>query len=110
MNQEKLKFIRTEPAAQAGDDFVAEIHVVGEEVWLGRVCIFGSTAQDAEGLRERLLWALEQPTTPAQWQRYSPGGSETDGEWINLDNGGEAARLKGQGYEIRALYLKQPII
>lgn len=90
--------------------FISEIHVIGEEIWIGRVTAAGFTAEAAEALRDRLLWALQQPTVPAQWQRYSPGGTETDGQWVNLDNGGEAARLKGEGYEIRALYAKQPLV
>jgi hypothetical protein len=113
MNQETLKFINSGSTIHMGDDYEAEIHVVGEEVWLGRIVVYGSTSQDAEGLRDRLLWALNQPTVPAQWQRkqYRNSNPEVDPvfEWINLDNGGEAARLKGEGYEIRALYAKVPL-
>lgn len=132
MNNEKLKFVAGETTEappmdviEAGDDvvsdslartFVSEIHVIGEDIWIGRITTCGYTSEDAEALRDRLLWALNQPIVPAQWQYLSKldwESDEADGTkstWINLDNGGEAARLKGEGYEIRALYTKQPII
>ncbi len=85
---------------------------MGEEVWLNRVIVYGYHQEGAEALRDRILWALEQPTVPAQWQCLS-SYTDADGEpvgkyWRNLDNGGEAATLKGKGYEVRSLYLKQP--
>lgn len=129
MNEETLRFVPGETitsftlevdlnadgsADTAAPVFVSEIHVIGEEVWIGRVTACGYTAEAAEALRDRLLWALQQPTVPAQWQRkqFRNSDQEIDPvfEWINLDNGGEAARLKGEGVEIRALYVKQPLV
>lgn len=119
MNEETLRFVPGETitsftlevdlnadgsADTAAPVFVSEIHVIGEEVWIGRVTACGYTTEAAEGLRDRLLWALQQPTVPTQWQ------ANHNGAWHNLDNGGEAARLKGEGYEIRALYAKQPLV
>lgn len=129
MNDEKLRFapgdttksytleVETSDNLGAAEEvltpmFVSEIHVIGEDVWIGRVTACGYTAEAAEALRDRLLWALNQPTVPAQFQYYEPEGQDGTWQaagWLNLDNGGEAARLKGEGYEIRALYQKQPL-
>ena len=114
MNDEKLRFVSGKTilicVADAPDCYEATIHVIGEEVWLNRVCVYGVNEDDANGLRDRLLWALQQPTVPTLWQASYPGTAPDDQEcWVNLDNGGEAARLKGEGYEIRALYQKQPL-
>lgn len=119
MNQEKLKFIPgdttqvLEGDGAAAGAFESVIHVVGEEVWLARITVHGYRQDDAEALRDRVLWALEQPTVPTQWQYLSAlDWDSTSGDkpvWVNLDNGGEAARVKGEGYEIRALYQKQPL-
>lgn len=123
MNEEPLKFIPGDTEQVLGGidgepgTYEACIHVVGSEVWLKRICVYGYEREGAEGLRDRLLWALAQPTVPAQWQfkRREPDGYDADElpaykeVWVNLDNGGEAARLKGEGYEIRALYAKQPL-
>jgi hypothetical protein len=117
MNTEKLRFVKGGTVARVTADdppsFEAQIDVIGEEVWLARICVYGYNPENAEGLRDRVLWGLEQPTVPAQWQYKSkldwgPEG-DPDNVWIDLDNGGEAARLKGEGYEIRALYAKVPL-
>lgn len=116
MNQEKLKFIPGDTIqVMPGDGvesggFESQIHVVGEEVWLCRIHVHGYRQDDTEALRNRILWALNQPTEPAQWQ-YLEAYKDYDGEvtghyWRNLDNGGEAATKKGQGYEVRSLYAK----
>jgi hypothetical protein len=129
MNTEKLRFVAGDTAEvercehididDSGEvvytdkTFMSEIHVMGEEIWMGRVAVVGRTYDDAEGLRDRLLWALDQPTVPAQWQASAaPFSMAPDEEidWTNIDNGGEAARLKGKGYRVRALYTKQPVI
>lgn len=129
MNDEKLRFVpgeTTEVApmevaevSEGGADvclarlFVSELHVISDSIWLGRVTACGYTAEAAEALRDRLLWALQQPTVPAQWQVEElvhepdyPGQAV----WRNIDNGGEAARLKGKGFAVRALYQKQPLV
>lgn len=117
MNQEMLKFIKGETAQalpaegfEPSGDYEALIHIVGKEVWLGRIAIYGASPDDAEGLRDRVLWALDQPTVPAQWQAAHDGCEiHPTVDWFNIDNGGEAARLKGLGFRIRALYVKQPL-
>lgn len=112
MNQEKLKFIpgdtiQVMPSDGAGSGgFESQIHVVGEEVWLCRINVYGYRQDDAEALRDRILWALEQPTVPAQWQYQS---KEDPRWWENLKHGGEAAQMKGRGFEVRALYIKTPL-
>lgn len=116
MNQEKLKFIPGDvvmvpPADGDSPSWNAPITVVGQEVWLSRICVYGYNPDNAEALRARLLWALEQPTAPTQWQYKSVFDWDGNGGhvWVNLDNGGEAARVKGEGHEVRALYQKQPV-
>jgi hypothetical protein len=126
MNTEKLRFVPGDTAEVAPSEhididdkgevvytdrtFMSEIHVMGEEVWMGRVAVVGRTYGDAEGLRDRLLWALDQPTVPAQWQ-YKPDWNVEPavGAWVNLDHGGEACNMKAKGFETRALYVKQPL-
>lgn len=127
MNDEKLRFVSGETTqieevvevVDVTDEgtngclanlFASEVHVIGEYVWPGRILVYGETLESAQSLRDRVLWALAQPTVPAQWQYKQV--SLYDSElftWLNLDNGGEAARLKGEGYEIRALYAKKPL-
>lgn len=114
MNQEKLKFIAEGDGYESGDCgmFAADITVVGELIWYGRIQTYGGTPADAEQLRARLLWALEQPTVPTLWQgAYLVSEPEFTGqiEWRNLEHGGEAAREKGKGFEVRALYTKNPL-
>lgn len=117
MNEEKLRFvaggtIMCEPRPDEAPSWEAQIDVIGQEVWLARICVYGYSPENAESLRERVMWGLAQPTVPAQWQYLAPldweAVSGVEPVWVNLDNGGEAARLKGEGYEIRALYQKQP--
>lgn len=116
MNEEKLRFVAggtiAIKAPDLPDTHEAQIDVIGEEVWLARICVYGYSEENANGLRDRVLWGLAQPTVPAQWQfrsRFNWDNDETGGQWVNLDNGGEAARLKGEGHEIRALYAKTPL-
>lgn len=107
MNQEILKFIPAETGMTYPVDeahAVSSIHVVGAEVWLARICVYGYRPDDAEALRDRVLWALRVPTVPELWQWQDEAGN-----WHNLAHGGEAALKKGQGLEIRALYLKPPL-
>jgi hypothetical protein len=126
MNEEKLRFVsgetnRLEEVVEVidvsdegstdnlADLYAAGIHVIGEYVWPDRIVVHGESAEAAEGLRDRLLWALNQPTVPVKWQARKTIDGVEDIPWYDLDNGGEAARLKGEGYEIRALYAKQPL-
>lgn len=114
MNQEKLKFIAEGDPYPSGDCgmFAADITVVGELIWYGRIQTCGGSADDAEQLRARLLWALDQPTVPALWQverRVSEPDFTGQTEWVNLDHGGEAAQEKSKGLKIRALYSKNPL-
>lgn len=113
MSEEKLKFIPGDTIqVMPGDGaepggFESQIHVVGEEVWLCRIHVHGYRQDDTEALRNRILWALNQPIEPAQWQWFAePLVPEAKGIWLNLDNGGEAAKKKGEGYEVRSLYAK----
>lgn len=113
MNNEPLRFIPGPIArivsTEEADSYEAQIHVVGRDVWLARICVYGLNEDDANGLRERVLWGLQQQTVPTVWQWFGPDGWTDINAGSSLDNGGEAARLKGEGYEIRALYAKQPL-
>lgn len=106
MNTERLKFINPGDAICESKGkrsaWRAEIHVVGFEVWLSRIQVYGATKEDAEALRERLLFALSiNQDKPDLFQYKSKHGEM----WHNCD-GGEAAKAQGEGYEIRALFLR----
>lgn len=117
MNQEKLRFVPAGTIAikspDLPDTYEAQIDVIGEEVWLARICVYGYSEENANGLRDRVLWGLAQPTVPTLWQYKSSFDWDTEGgdqrPWIDLDGGHEAARAKAEGHEIRALYAKQPL-
>ncbi len=99
---EPLQFIPG-PTVYSEDDVpIAQIHISGRELWLGRVQIHGQTAEEAEELRDRLISAWSQPSKPEYWQAKGPGPL---GVWFECD-GSEIANLHAQGYEIRGLYLR----
>lgn len=101
--QEPLKFIAGDTMYTHDDVPFAQIHISGRELWLGRVQIFGQTAEEAEHLRDRLISAWSQPSKPEYWQARHD--SHNGGRWYNV---GEdwIAKLHGKGFEIRGLYLR----
>lgn len=108
MNTEKLRFTLGDPPAlqEPGDEyFCAQIHVIGNEVWLGRIAVYGLTVEDAEAMRARLLWSLQAPEAPDLWQYKSKHGEL----WHNCGDVGDAVKAKAEGYEIRALCIRRPL-
>lgn len=107
MNTEKLRFTTGDPPEiQAGDNFwLAQIHVIGDEVWLGRIAVYGLDAEGAEALRERVLWALKYPETADVWQYKSKKGDV----WHNCESVVEAVKAKAEGYETRALTVRRQL-
>ena len=107
MNTEKLRFTNGDPPEIAEGDYcyLAQIHVIGNEVWLGRIAVYGLTAEDAEAMRERLLWALKAPEEPDLWQYKSKKGDL----WHNCGDVTDAVKAKAEGYETRALTVRRQL-
>lgn len=99
--QEPLKFIAGDTMYTHDDVPFAQIHISGRELWLGRVQIFGQTAEEAEHLRDRLISAWSQPSKPEYWQYEDPD----TGEW-RICGDDDIANLHAAGCEIRGLYLR----
>lgn len=107
MNTEKLRFTNGDAPERAEDDqfYCAQIHVIGNEVWLGRIACYGETAEAAEALRERLLWSLKAPETADLWQYKSKKGEH----WHNCGDVADAVKAKAEGYETRALTVRRQL-
>jgi len=107
MNTEKLRFVAGETTVPEGEQFFcSQIHVMSDQVWLSRIVAYGDTAEDAKGLRDRLMWALQAETAPTLWQYESKCRA---GFWYDLADVGEAVRAKAEGYNIRSLFAKNPL-
>lgn len=107
MNTEKLRFTTGDPPEVVEGDtcYLAQIHVIGSEVWLGRIAVYGETAEAAEAMRKRLLWALKYPETADLWQYKSKKGEV----WHNCEHVGEAVKAKAEGHETRALTVRRQL-
>jgi hypothetical protein len=104
-----LAFHSAGDAHRLGDDdfWRADINVFGEKSWLSRINAFGETKEEAEALRDRLLWALSNPIHPELWQYQD---MENPDVWHNCADVGEVVRAKANGHNTRGLYLKKPLI
>lgn len=99
-----MRFVSEGPAYKPeGQAFYrADIHCMGEISWLSRINIWGDTAEDAERLRERVLWSLSHPDHPEIWQYQD---KDDPAVWHTADVGA-IVRAKANGYNTRGLYLK----
>lgn len=106
------EFIRFDSAGDAtrSDDaefWRADIHCYGEHLWLSRINAYGTTKEEAEALRDRILWSLDNPIHPELWQYQD---KEDPDVWHNCADVGEVVRAKANGHNTRGLYLKKPLI
>ena len=108
-DHDRINFHSAGAATRAEEDayWRADINVFGEQTWLSRINAWGETAQDAEAIRDRILWALKNPIHPELWQYQDKDRPEV---WHHCADVTEAVQAKAAGHNTRGLYLKPPMI